>query len=82
MLKVASSFVADFRIWGKVEHIGVKQFLAIASAVPDPPDDQRPIVLTAIVCELVEANQARDRLMKDVGNRLRARGDRVVDVEE
>jgi hypothetical protein len=72
--------MADFRVWGKVEHIGVKQFLAIVSAVPEDPRG-RPIVLTTITPNLVEANQNRDRLMIELGARVRARGDRVVDVE-
>lgn len=74
--------MADFRIWGKVEHIGVEQFLAIVSAVPDDAGAQRPIVLTSIQHNLPEANQAKDRLMMNVGAPVRARGDRVVDVEE
>jgi hypothetical protein len=73
--------MADFRIWGQVEHIGVKQFLAIVSAVPED-HGERPIVLTSITPNLVEANQNRDRLMIELGARVRARGDRVVDVEE
>lgn len=73
--------MSDFRVWGKVEHIGVKQFLAIVSAVPEAIEN-RPIVLTSIVPNLIEANQERERLMVDAGKRVRDRGDRVVDVEE
>jgi hypothetical protein len=72
--------MVDFRIWGKVEHVGVRQFIAIVSAVPED-HSERPIVLTSITPNLVEANQDRDRLMVELGARVRARGDRVVDVE-
>jgi hypothetical protein len=73
--------LADFRIWGRVEHIGVKQFLAIASAAPDEPA-QRAIVLQTISPSLAEANLERDRLMVEMGARVRARGDCVVDAEK
>ena len=64
----------------RVEHIGVGQFLAIASAVPDPPAD-RGIVLTSIVPTLAEANTAKARLVVEMGARVRSNGDRVLDVE-
>lgn len=73
--------MADFRIWARVEHIGVKRFIAIVSAVQDPPAD-KAIVLTGEAPSLAEANASRDRLMIEMGERVRARGDRVVDVEE
>lgn len=73
--------MADFRIWAKVEHVGVKQFLAIASAVPEVVAD-RPVVLTSIAPTLVEANEHKAQLMVELGDKVRARGDRVVDVEE
>ena len=72
--------MADFRIWGRVEHIGVKQFLAIASGVPESGD--RAIVLTGIAPSLPEANQEKHRLMRKVGDQVRARGHQVVDTED
>lgn len=73
--------MADFRIWGKVEQIGVKQFVAIVSAVPEVEGDH-PIVLIESTANLVEANARRNQLMREVGERVRAQGNRVVDVEE
>lgn len=72
--------MADFRIWGRVEHIGVRQFLAIASGVPE--SGARAIVLTGISPSLPEASQDKARLMLKVGEMVRARGDSVVDVED
>ena len=72
--------MSDFLVWGRVEHIGVRQFLAIASGVPEDRQDVA-IVLTAVAPNLAEANQHRDQLMREVGEKVRARGDRVVDVE-
>jgi len=73
--------MADFRIWGRVEHIGPHDFFVIASAVPEVPTE-RVIVLTGSSTSLIDANQERQRLMVRAGEAVRARGDRVVDVEE
>lgn len=73
--------MADWRVWARVEQIGARQFLAVASAVPDPPTD-KAIVLTAIAPSLAEANGHKARLMVEMGARVRAGGDRVVDVED
>lgn len=73
--------MASFRVWGRTEHIGVKEFLAIASAVPDPPSASA-IVLTSVALTLEGANTEKARLMVEMGARVRAVGGRVVDVEE
>lgn len=62
-------------------YIGVRQFLAIASAVPDPPTD-KAIVLTAIVPLPRGSNSEKARLVVEMGARVRAGGGRVVDVED
>jgi hypothetical protein len=71
---------SNYRVWGRVEHIGVRQFIAIASGVPENHSDVA-IVLTSVSPDLAEATQQRDQLMREVGAKVRARGDRVVDVE-
>jgi hypothetical protein len=73
--------MADFRIWGRVECIGRSEFFVIASAVPVRVSDVRPIVLTLTAYSLQQATSDRDRLMVSAGEKVRARGDRVVDVE-
>ena len=73
--------MADFRIWGRVEHLGPSEFFVIASAVPEDAQSERPIVLTLTAHTLQQAHAERDRLMIDAGAKVRARGDRVVDVE-
>ncbi len=72
--------MSDFRIVARVKYIGVTQFLAIASGVPEARQDVA-IVLTALAPDLAEANQHRDQFMREVGEKVRARGDRAVDVE-
>jgi hypothetical protein len=73
--------MADFRIWGRVECIGRSEYFVIASAVPERAAELRPIVLTLTAHSLQQAHQDRDRLMISAGEQVRARGDRVVDVE-
>lgn len=48
--------MADFRVWGRVEQIGGREFFAIASAVPEALGD-RAIVLTATSPSLADANK-------------------------
>ena len=72
--------MADFRVWGRVEHVGPHDFFVIASAVPDVPGE-RPIVLTLSAESLERAHTEKAKLMVQAGAAVRARGDRVVDVE-
>lgn len=74
----------EFRIWGRTEHVGPQQFFVVVSAVPDPPVAPSPGVEVdrIMVASRSEANQARDDMMRRMGGLVRARGDRVVDVEE
>ena len=55
----------------------------MAVAVPDSPHpgDTRPDVLDHIAPSLDEANRVMRELMIELGEKVRARGDRVVDVE-
>jgi hypothetical protein len=73
----------DYRIWGRVEHIGPQQFVAIASAVPDSGDatGNSADVRLQMLPDREGATLARDILVKELGEALRLRGDRVVDVE-
>lgn len=75
--------MAAFRIYARVQQIGVKQFLAVASGVPEPPvaPEARAIVLTAVEPDLVAASLAKERMLLEVGAQIRARGGNVVDVE-
>jgi hypothetical protein len=75
--------VGDFRIRGRVEHTGPRQFLAIASAVlarPGAVADQADVRLRMLP-DREGATFARDILVQDLSEALRVRGDRVVDVE-
>lgn len=70
----------DFRIVGRIEHFAPQQFLAIACALPDVGDDG-VVVQYVIAHSLSEAAGERDRLVLEIGTKVRARGDRVIDVE-
>ncbi len=75
--------MADFRIWGTIEHVGPQEFCVIATSTPDPPHSA---LLSESDRETFEslnlANAGRDRMILQMAARVRARGDRVVDVEE
>jgi hypothetical protein len=73
--------MADFRIWGKVEQIPPAEFFVIASAVPKDGGDGAAVLTTTASTEDL-ADSAKQKLMREVGALLRARGDRVVDVED
>jgi hypothetical protein len=73
--------MSDFRIWGRVESIGHSEFFVIASAVSEDPGEQCA-VFTSIATSLARAHEERGRLMLRAGEAVRARGDRVVDVED
>ena len=70
--------MASFRITGRVEALGTRQFLAVASGMPETTAGHA-IVLTALAPSLPEANQHKTRLMAEVSARVCARGDQVVD---
>jgi hypothetical protein len=75
--------VADFRINGRVEHAGPRQFLAIASAVPNRPGAvaAQADVRLQLLPDREGAKLARDILVNDLGEALRLRGDRVINVD-
>jgi hypothetical protein len=75
--------MGDFRVWGRIEHIGPQQFVAIASAIPDEPGavgDSGDVRLQMLP-DREGATLARDVLVKDLGEALQLRGDRIVEVE-
>lgn len=71
--------MAEFRIWGRWEHIGPAQFLCIVSAVPLRGD--RAEVVTKSADSINSARRIVDELAIELGAILRTRGDVVVDVE-
>jgi hypothetical protein len=76
--------MGDFRIWGRVEHVGPHQFFVIVSAVPNAPalENSRTEVERAMAASRHEADQIRNDIMRRMGGTITARGDCVVDVEE
>jgi hypothetical protein len=61
--------MTDFRIWGRIEHIGPQQFFVIVSAVPDPPHAALAGVNvdSQTVASRAEATDARAELMRAMG---------------
>jgi hypothetical protein len=76
--------VENFRIWGRIEQTAPDQFVVIVSTVP--------VRFHLLLCRAtvdrtlrgcrVEAEAARDELIRIAGERVRAAGDCVVDVED
>jgi hypothetical protein len=74
----------DYRIWGTITHTGPQVFVVVVSAIPAVYRDQilhRTEVVTQVCTGLDEARLARNRMAMEMGERVDARGDRVVDVE-
>lgn len=76
--------MADFIIWGRIEPIGKRRYFVIVSELPRdfPSNASSTAVETGTVDSREEATALRDGLMKRAGEKIRARGDRMVDVEE
>lgn len=74
----------DYRIWGTITHTAPHVFVVVVSAVPALYRDQllHATELVTQVCRgLEEARLARNRMAVELGTRVDARGDRVVDVD-
>lgn len=76
--------MADFIVWGRIEPIGALGYFVIVSELPRnfPRNASDTAVETGTVDSREEAVALRDGLMQRAGEKIRARGDRVVDVEE
>jgi hypothetical protein len=74
----------DYRIWGTITHTAPRVFVVVVSAIPALYRDQllHATELATKVCGgLEEAQVARNRMAVELGTRVDARGDRVVDVD-
>jgi hypothetical protein len=74
----------DYRIWGTVAHTAPHVFVVVVSAIPALYRDQlvhTTEIVTQVCGGLEEAQAARDRIAVELGSRLDARGDRVIDVD-
>ena len=74
----------DYRIWGTITHTAPHVFVVVVSAIPALYRDQllhNTEVVTRTCGGLEEAQLARNRMAVELGTRLDARGDRVVDVD-
>lgn len=71
----------DFVIWGRVEHSGPQEFVALATATPMDLNTGRPIVRLRVCASRDLAEEARDQLVRELGEEVIGRGDCVADVE-
>jgi hypothetical protein len=79
-----SEVARDYRIWGTITHAAPQVFVVVVSAIPALYRDQllhTTEVFTRVCSALEEARLARNRMAVDIGTRVDARGDRVVDVD-
>lgn len=79
-----SQAARDYRIWGTIAHTAPHVFVVVVSAIPAIYRDQlvhTTEVVTRVCGGLEEAQIARNRLAVELGGRLDARGDRVIDVD-
>jgi hypothetical protein len=66
--------MSDFRVWGRIEHLGQDNFFVIASGVPESKSECATI-LTMTAHSLAEAQQEMARLIAEVGRTVRIRSD-------
>ena len=69
------------RIWGRVEHGGPKEFVAIATAVPENGDPSEVRTLAQTLPSLQEAQQAARHLVIRMSEIVAMNEGRVTDVE-
>ena len=75
--------MASFRIWCRADDTGAGQFLAVVSAIPDPPmGEPRPIESESrLMSSRTQAIEACAHMAQSFRKRIEARGDSVTLVE-
>ena len=73
--------MSDFHIWGRVEHVGPSQFLAIATAIRADASSDGLDVLHEIASSRETAEVLLKEAMVTLGKRVRLLGHRVIDVD-
>lgn len=69
----------EFRLFAQVTHLGPAEFVVIASAVPD--DGATGTIVQSVTAPSRDvAHSEMDRLLIELGRRVRECGGRVVDV--
>lgn len=75
--------MSDFRLWATVNKTAAHEFAVCVRAVPESADEMhRAHVEMQVTTTLEVAETMRASMLLAMGERVRARGDRVVDVEE
>ena len=73
--------MSDFRIWAKINYIVPEGYVVAVSAISDTSPSNEAIVESAILPSHDEALQIRDEMIGRMGELIRSRGDRVVNVQ-
>jgi hypothetical protein len=71
--------MANFRLWGKVEHVAPNQFVVLVTAMP--VDGGTPRVKTVLAQSREAGRVERDKLMKMAEADLIAQGSAVIERE-
>lgn len=71
--------MADFHLWGKIEHIAPSRFMVIVTTVAADGTKATPEI--RIAGSRQAAEDLRTAMLLEAGEAVRAHGDRVVDVE-
>lgn len=71
----------NFRLWASVRSAGPERFFVTVSAASEDDPDRTGGVETGEARSLEEAVLLRDRLIGQIGAKLRARGHNVVDIK-
>ena len=71
----------DFTIWARIIHTGPQEFTVVAAAIALHGPSERALVFVESCPSRLEAQSLRDETARKLGADVRARGDRIVDVE-
>ena len=70
-----------FRIWGRVEHAGPNEFVAVVTAIPENGDPSGVQTLAEILPSLQAAQATAKRLVSRMGEIVVSNGGRISDIE-
>lgn len=71
----------EFRVWGRIEQTGPDEYAAVASAIREDLHSEGTQVLMKLYPTRAVAEVALREFLLQLGQSIRAKGGRVVDVE-
>lgn len=73
--------MAEFLIWGRIEQTGPAEFLVIATAIRADANADGLEVMPNMAASRKEAERVLKDVLVKLGERIRSRGHKIVDVE-